>query len=90
MADKWLAAAMVLMVGGLGPALYLGARGTPADRMIGLELGGAVTVLILTLLSQAAEQPSYLIVPLVLVLLSFAGTLVFVRLLRSQAMRDDR
>ncbi len=32
-------------------------------------------------LCQAFNQSSYLIVPLVLVLLSFAGTLVFTRLL---------
>ena len=42
-----------------------------------------LTVALLTLLvmSQAAGQSSYLIVPFVLVLLSFAGTLVFTRLL---------
>jgi multisubunit Na+/H+ antiporter MnhF subunit len=71
----------ILMVGGLGPAAWLGARGRPEHRLVGLEIGGPVTVLILMLLSQVTGQSSSLIVPLVLALLSVAGTLVFTRLL---------
>jgi len=77
----WLLGALVLMVTGLGPALRLGVRGTAAERLVGVELGSAVTVLVLLLLTQALGQASLLILPLVLVLLSFAGTLVFTRLL---------
>ena len=79
----WLLGAMGLIAGGLAPALWLAARGDPVRRLVGLELASAVTVLVLLLLSQAAGQSSYLIVPLVLALLSFAGTLVFTRLLSS-------
>jgi multisubunit Na+/H+ antiporter MnhF subunit len=82
--NAWLVAAGVLMAGGLGPALWLGARGEAVERLVGLELGGALTVLVLMLLSQATGQSSLLLVPLVLVLLSFAGTLVFTRLLGSR------
>ena len=77
----WLLGVIVLMVGGLGPALWLGSRGDPVRRLVGLELGSSLTVLILLLLCQVAGQAQFLIVPLVLVLLSFAGTLVFTRLL---------
>lgn len=77
----WLIAATVLMVGGLGPAVWLGSHGGPAERLLGLELGGAVTVLVLLVLAQADGQSQFLVVPLVLVVLSFAGTLVFTRLL---------
>ena len=77
----WLLGVIVLVAGGFAPALWLGSRGTPVDRLVGLELAGAVTALVLLLMSQAAGQPSYLIVPLVLVLVSLAGTLVFTRLL---------
>jgi multisubunit Na+/H+ antiporter MnhF subunit len=79
--STWLLGALVLMGAGLGPALWLGARGSAAERLVGMELGSAVAVLVLLLLSQAAGQSSLLIVPLVLVPLSFAGTLVFTRLL---------
>ncbi|MBV8933118.1 MAG: hypothetical protein JOZ47_23155 [Kutzneria sp.] len=80
---QWTVAAMVLMGGGLAPALWLASRGTAVCRLIGLQLVSSVSVLVLLVLVQAIGQPSYLIVPLVLALLSFAGTLVFARLLRS-------
>lgn len=77
----WVIAAGALMIGGFGPAMVLAGRGPAAHRLLGLELAGAVGVIVLMVLCQAMNQPSYLIVPLVLVLLSFAGTLVFTRLL---------
>ncbi|HET7407094.1 MAG TPA: monovalent cation/H+ antiporter complex subunit F [Mycobacteriales bacterium] len=79
--NPWLAATAVLLAGGLAPALILGSRGSSVHRLIGLELAGAVTTVAMLLLSQAVEQSSYLIAPLVLALMSFAGTLVYTRLL---------
>jgi multicomponent Na+:H+ antiporter subunit F len=76
----WLLFAGVLLVAGLGPALYVGARGGTASRLLGLQLTGTVSALMLVALSVAVAQPSYLIVPLVSVLLSYTGTLVFTRL----------
>ncbi|QRP49558.1 monovalent cation/H+ antiporter complex subunit F [Amycolatopsis sp. FDAARGOS 1241] len=76
-----LLAALVLLAGGLGPGLWLAARGDAVERLAGLELAGAVTVLVLLLLIQAYGPSSAIILPLVLVVLAFAGTLVFVRLL---------
>jgi multisubunit Na+/H+ antiporter MnhF subunit len=80
----WLLAALALMVVGLGPALWLGARGAAIARIVGLELGGAITVLVLMVLAQASGQAQLMIVPLVLVVLSFAGTLVFTRLIAAR------
>lgn len=80
----WLLAALALMVVGLGPALWLGARGDAVARLVGLELGGATAVLVLLVLGQASGQAQLMIVPLVLVVLSFAGTLVFTRLLAAR------
>jgi multisubunit Na+/H+ antiporter MnhF subunit len=77
----WLLACGVLMVGGLGPALRLGASGRPVQRLVGLQLAGAVVVPAMMLLAQGLGQSQYLIVPLVLVVVSFTGTLVFTRLL---------
>jgi multicomponent Na+:H+ antiporter subunit F len=80
--SPFLLLAGVLLVVLAGPGLLLVARGTATSRLAGLQLASAVTVLLLTVLSVAMGQPSLLIVPLVTVLLSFAGTLVFTRLLR--------
>ena len=72
----------VLLVVLAGPGLLLAGRGTATARLAGLQLASAVAVLLLTVLSVAMGQPGMLIVPMVTVLLSFAGTLVFTRLLR--------
>jgi multisubunit Na+/H+ antiporter MnhF subunit len=77
----WLIAAGVLMIGGLVPAMALAYHGPAEHRLLGMELAGATAVILLVVLCQALNQPGYLILPLVLVLLSFAGTLVFTRLL---------
>jgi multisubunit Na+/H+ antiporter MnhF subunit len=78
--NPWLAGCLALVLFGLVPALLLCWRGRTAQRLAGLQLAGSVTVLLLVLWCQAIGQPGYLVVPLVLVLLSFAGTLVFTRL----------
>lgn len=80
--NGWELTSAVLLLGGLAPALVLVARGSAMARLVGLELAGSVTVLLLLLLAQAFGQTGYQIVALVLVLLDVAGTLVFIRLLR--------
>lgn len=80
----WLAAGLVLIVGGLVPATWLGLREGPVERLIGLQLASALLVPVLLLLTIGYHQTGYLIVPLVLAVLSFAGSLVFVRLLESR------
>lgn len=77
----WLLFSAVLLVAGLGTSLYLAARGTGVERLAGLQFGGTATVLLLVALTVVFGQPSFLIVPLALVLLTYAGTLVYTRLL---------
>ncbi|NKQ54320.1 hypothetical protein HFP15_15650 [Amycolatopsis sp. K13G38] len=69
--------------------MFLAFRGNAVRRLVGLQLAGAVTVLLLVLVSLGEGQSSYLIVPLVAVLLSFAGTLVFTRLFASGVRDQD-
>jgi multisubunit Na+/H+ antiporter MnhF subunit len=77
----WLVFAAVLAVAGLGPALVVGSREKALHRLTGLQLAAPVVVLVLIAVSVVLGQSSYLIVPLALVLLSYAGTLVYTRLL---------
>jgi multisubunit Na+/H+ antiporter MnhF subunit len=78
---------VALLVGALLPALAVAGRGQPEDRLVGLEIVSSVTVVALIVFSQVGPGQSYdLTLPLVLVPLSVAGTLVFTRLL---AGRDD-
>lgn len=73
-----------LLAGGLVPAMFLASRGDEFDRLIGVLLAAPVAVLVLLVLAVASGQSSYLIVPFVTVVASFAGTLVFTRLLGTQ------
>lgn len=76
----WTVLAGVLLVAGMGGGLLAGARGDAVSRLVGLQFAGASATLLLIAVAVLAGQSSYLVVPLVLVLLSFAGTLVFTRL----------
>jgi multisubunit Na+/H+ antiporter MnhF subunit len=80
--------AAVLMIGGLGPALLISARGAAIDRLVGLELVSSIGVVLMLLIAQITDQSYYLAVPLVLAPLSFAGTLVFTRLAGRQEDRS--
>jgi multicomponent Na+:H+ antiporter subunit F len=79
--SAWYLAGFLLLAGAVLPGVVLGSRGGPTDRIVGLALVGTVTVLAMLVLIQAYDQPSYLIVPLVLAVLSTTGILVFTRLL---------
>ncbi len=70
-----------VMIGGLTPALAMAARGRPGDRLIGVVLTGAVVTVAMLLMSNISAESYELIVPLVLVVLSVVGTLVFTRLI---------
>ena len=80
-----LGAGLVLLVGALAPAVYLGLRGDALERLVGLQLSGALLVPTMLVLTYGYDQTSYLIVPLVLAVLSFAGVLVFLRLLGNRS-----
>jgi multisubunit Na+/H+ antiporter MnhF subunit len=79
--NPWLVGTIALVGLGMPVAVWIGARGSAVDRLVGLELGVVDGTLALLAFSPAVEQPSYLIVPTVAVVLAFAGTLVYTRLL---------
>lgn len=73
--------AVGLMLGGLPAALLIAGTGRPADRLVGVQLVTAVVVVAMMVMGQIAGESYELIVPLVLVVLSVTGTLVFTRLI---------
>lgn len=74
-------AALTLVILALSLSSLAVSRGTPLDRLIGLETLTVVAACILLLLSDSFERSVYVDVALVLALLSFAGSLVFARFL---------
>ncbi|MBN9110852.1 MAG: hypothetical protein J0I34_18980 [Pseudonocardia sp.] len=83
----WGVAALAMLVTGLVPAAWLAARGSAVARLVGLELAGAVTVPLLLILAAVSGVTSTLVLPVTLALLTFAGTLVFTRLLAGRRGR---
>lgn len=73
--------AAALMIGGLTPALFLASTGRAADRLIGVALTSGVVTVAMLLMAHISAETYELIVPLVLVVLSVVGTLVFTRLI---------
>jgi multicomponent Na+:H+ antiporter subunit F len=74
----WLFAATVLLFG-LGPCMIRCLRGTPEDAVVAMQTGNVVVVSVLVLLSVGFDRSVYVDVALMLVVLSFAGCMVFVR-----------
>jgi multicomponent Na+:H+ antiporter subunit F len=70
---------VVLLVAAAGPCLVAVCRGTPGERLVALQCVSVVVTLALVVLSVGLHRPSYLDVPLVLALVSLAGSLVFAR-----------
>ncbi len=78
--NPWLLAATVLLFA-LVPCGIAAFRGTPMDRLVGLEMADIVVALILILLAQGMNRPSLYDLALALSLLAFGGGLVFARFL---------
>jgi multicomponent Na+:H+ antiporter subunit F len=78
--NPWLIAATVLLLG-LIPCGIVCFTGAPMERLVGLEMAGALNTLLLVLLAQGFDQPPFYDLALVLALLSFGGGLVFARFL---------
>ena len=78
--SAWHVAALVLLIG-LLPCMAVCLRGSPMDRLVGLEMAGTLDTLILLVLAAAYEQAIFFDLAVVLALVTFAGGLVFARFL---------
>jgi multisubunit Na+/H+ antiporter MnhF subunit len=74
-----LVTAIVLTAVGMPLCLARTATGSVLSRLIGLQLCGSVVVLILLLVADGLGRSTYVDLALVLALLSFAGSMVFLR-----------
>jgi multisubunit Na+/H+ antiporter MnhF subunit len=71
--------ALVLVAAGAGPCLLATFRGEPGERLVALQALAVVLTVVLVVLAVGQGRPSYLDVPLVLALVSLAGSRVFAR-----------
>lgn len=78
--NGWLVAALALFLC-LVPCALACLRGSPVDRLVGLELAGTIDTLILLVLANAYDRDVYFDLALALAVLTFAGGLAFARFL---------
>lgn len=76
----WLQAAAVLLFAFI-PCGIIVFRGTPVERLVGLEMAGLIATLELILLAEGMHRVPFYDLALALGLLAFGGGLVFVRFL---------
>lgn len=77
--NEWFLAALVLVVGGLLPCLVVCVRASALEGLVALELAGVISTLTLLLLAEGLKRPPFADLAIVLGVLSFVGSLVFVR-----------
>jgi multisubunit Na+/H+ antiporter MnhF subunit len=78
--NEWLVAGAA-MLALLGPCTFIVLRRSPVDRLLGLQLGAAITSLAMLLLAEGFDRAIYFDLALVYTALSFTGTLTIVRFL---------
>ena len=77
--NGWVLAAIVLVLGGLVPCLAVSLTASVMEGLVALELAGVISVLVLLLLAEGFQRQPFVDLALVLAVLSFVGTLAFVR-----------
>ncbi len=78
--NMWLVAATALLLA-LVPCGFVIVRGEALDRLVALELGSTLAVLVLMLVAQGFGRPTFYDLALTLSALSFPAGLTFTRLL---------
>jgi multicomponent Na+:H+ antiporter subunit F len=78
--NVWLWGATALLLGFV-PCGWIALRETRMDGLVGLEVAGTLSTLVLVLLAEGFNRASYYSVPIALAFLSFIGALLFARFL---------
>ena len=76
--NPWLISATVLLLS-LIPVGIVTFKGDPMDRLVGLEMAGILTTLILMLLAHGFQRLPFYDIAVAAALLAFGGGLVFAR-----------
>lgn len=79
--NGWLWSATALLAVGFGPVVWAVATGPVGRRVVAQNFGTSAVCLVMLLLAQGYQRPSYTDLSLVLAVLGPVGTLVYARLL---------
>ena len=78
--NAWLLAAAVLLAA-IVPCGIVAARGTPIERLVGLEMAGILTTTAFIALAEGFGRSVYADAAVVFTLVNFVATLSYVRML---------
>jgi multisubunit Na+/H+ antiporter MnhF subunit len=84
--NAWYVAAAVLPVGLLGP-LWVAARRPPLDGIVGMQVAAVIAAVELVVLGEAMRRQTLMLLGLVLVVVSWPGTLAFLRFMQVERER---
>jgi multisubunit Na+/H+ antiporter MnhF subunit len=84
--NAWYLAAAILPAGLLGP-LWVAARRPPLDGVVGLQVAAVIAALELVVLGEAMRRQALMLPGLVLAVVSWPGTLAFLRFLQVERER---
>ena len=78
--NEWLLAAVILLAA-LVPCGIVCALRSPVDGLVALELAGVIDTTVLVLLSEGFHRQPFIDLAVVAAAVSFAGSIVFARIL---------
>jgi len=84
--NAWYVAAAVLPIGLLGP-LWVAARRPALDAIVGMQVAAVLAALELVVLGEAMRRQGLMLLGLVLAVVSWPGTLAFLRYLQVERER---
>lgn len=82
--NGWIIAAIVLLICGVLPCLWVCARASAMEGVVALELAGVISTLALLLLAEGFHRQPFADLSLVLAVLSFVGSLIYVRFMERE------
>ncbi len=82
--NEWLLAALVLVVAGLGPCLFVCVASSAIEGLVALELAGVIAAGVLLLLAEGLHRQPFVDLAIVLAAVSFVGALAFARFLERE------
>lgn len=78
--NAWTVAALALL-GAYLPAGYVCVRGAPMDRLVGFQMGGTLTLVLLLVLAEALARPGFVDLAIVVSVLALPGGLALARVM---------
>lgn len=82
--NEWVLVAIVLLVGGIVPCLVVCMTASAMEGLVGLQLAGEIAALVLLLLAEGFQRQPFADLALILAVLSFVGSLVFLRFMEER------